>query len=138
MSAQRMAALRPIPVGKPVITFRVLNVQGTGAGGNGAIINSAAGTTATLTPTFGISLTGATSVGAAANATLALNAPISGNFALTKVGAGTVVLASGSTFAGNVTLSQGFLGITADSSLGNAANTLFLATGSSTESLPSC
>ena len=61
-------------------TFASLNLQGTGIGGAGALVNSAAGFSV-ITPTGGTTLTGAATIGVTQSAgELQLNNAIGGNF----------------------------------------------------------
>jgi autotransporter-associated beta strand protein len=91
-------------------SFNALTVQGSGVGGNGAVVNNASGTTSTLP--MSMTLAGATIVGAASGATLGLNGPIVGNFGLTKVGPGTVTLGSTSnTYSGGTVVNGGTLAL---------------------------
>ena len=97
-------------------TFASLNLQGTGIGGAGALVNSAAAFS-TITPTGGTTLTGATTIGVTqSTGELQLNNAIGGNFGLTKVGAGTLLLAGNNTFTGSVAINAGTL------ALGNSAH----------------
>jgi hypothetical protein len=73
-------------------TFASLSLQGTGIGGAGALVNSAAAFS-TMTPTGGTTLTGNATIGVTqSTGSLALNDGTSVSVALTKVGAGTLIL----------------------------------------------
>ncbi len=103
-------------------TFASLNLQGTGIGGAGALVNSAAGFS-TITPTGGTTLTGATTIGVTqSTGELQLNNAIGGNFGLTKVGAGTLLLAGNNTFTGSVAINAGTLALGNSGALGSTAN----------------
>jgi PEP-CTERM motif len=85
-------------------TFATLDLQGTGIGGAGALVNSAAAVS-TITPTGGTTLTGATTIGVTqSTGSLTLNDGISVNVALTKVGTGTLVLNGNPTLNANSSL----------------------------------
>ena len=100
-------------------TFSTLTLQGTGFGGNGALINTAA-SASTITPTNGTTLTADTTIGVThSGASLTLNNAVSGNFALTKVGAGTLRLSGNNTFSGGVNLYDGTLLVGSDSAIGS-------------------
>ena len=71
-------------------TFATLSLQGTGIGGNGALVNTGFNTFSTITPTGGTVLTGNATIGVNSDSAITLNNAISGNFALTKVGPGAV------------------------------------------------
>lgn len=96
-------------------TFRLLSLQGTGIGGKGALVNSAAAASTLSLPVgfgspAGIVLTGNASIGVTQSAgSLTLNDEISGNFAITKVGAGTLNLGGTNTFTGGTTIAAGTL-----------------------------
>jgi fibronectin-binding autotransporter adhesin len=102
-------------------TFLTLNLQGTGIGNAGALVNTAASTSA-ITPTNGTVLTGNATIGVTQSAgRLALNNAISGNFAFTKVGLGTLILIGNNTFTGGVTINAGTLALANDGALNSAA-----------------
>ncbi len=93
-------------------TFATLNLQGTGIGGGGALVNSAFNVSSNLTVTSGTTLTGDTTIGvASANSSLELDNTISGNFGITKIGSGTLVLTGTNTFSGGLTVANGTLQI---------------------------
>ena len=91
--------------------FFTLNLQGSGIGNAGALVNSAAGVS-TITPTGGTTLTANATIGVTQSAgTLALGSTIGGNFALTKTGAGFLAIFGNSTFSGGLTVQQGTLAL---------------------------
>ena len=105
-------------------TFATLNLQGTGIGGTGALVNSAAASS-TITVTGGTTLTGNTTIGVTqSTGSLTLNNGISGNVALTKVGAGTLLLAGNNTFTGSVAINAGTLALGNAGALGGTSNTV--------------
>ena len=90
-------------------TFANLSLQGTGIGGSGALVNSAAAFSV-ITPTGGTTLTGNATIGVTqSTGELQLNSAIGGNFALAKAGSGTLLLAGNNTFTGGVTINAGTL-----------------------------
>jgi autotransporter-associated beta strand protein len=90
-------------------TVGTLNLQGTGIGGAGALVNSAIGSS-TITPTSGTFLTGDATIGVPqSGGTLTLNGGISGSAALTKTGAGTLVVSGTNSFSGGLTVANGIL-----------------------------
>jgi fibronectin-binding autotransporter adhesin len=90
-------------------TFSTLNLQGTGIGGAGALVNTAAGAS-TITPTNGTTLTADTTIGVTqSSGSLTLNNAVSGTFAITKSGLGTLVLNGTNNFTGGVTVTAGTL-----------------------------
>ena len=90
-------------------TFATLTLQGTGIGGAGALVNTAAGAS-TITPTNGTTLTGDTTIGVTqSSGSLTLNNVVSGTFAITKSGLGTLVLNGVNNFTGGVTVTAGTL-----------------------------
>jgi fibronectin-binding autotransporter adhesin len=98
-------------------TFLTLNLQGTGIGSAGALVNTAAAASA-ITPTNGTVLTGNATIGVTQGAgRLTLNNAISGNFALTKVGPGSLILNGNNTFTGGVTINAGTLFLGNDGAL---------------------
>jgi trimeric autotransporter adhesin len=101
-----------------------LGLSGTGISSGGALINSAAATTATITTTgtVGFPLGADTSLGGAGNLTLV--GVVGGPFALTKVGTGTVVLNSTNTYTGNTTVSAGTLEIVTNTGVASATVTV--------------
>ena len=86
-------------------TVSGLNLAGPGIASGGALINSAAATTSTLTG--GVTLTSDSSLGGSGNLTLA--SAIGGGFGLTKVGGGTLTLSGGNTFTGDTLVNAGTL-----------------------------
>lgn len=85
-----------------------LNLNGTGISDGGALINSQAATTSTLTfGTGGIVLQSDSSIGGAGD--ISTNGPVSGDFALRKVGAGTVTLTGDNTYTGDTIVDEGTL-----------------------------
>ena len=110
-------------------TFLSLFLQGTGIGGNGALVNSAAGPSV-ITPTGGTTLTANTTIGVLqATGNLTLNSAISGAFAITKVGPGTLTLPAANTFTGSVTVSAGTLALGNTNALGSTANAVSVSNG---------
>jgi fibronectin-binding autotransporter adhesin len=115
-----------------------LNLNGTGISSGGALINSASGTTSTLTlgntPASGtpgsIVLQSNSSIGGVGNIVItggtSVNGAISGANALTKVGAGTLTLSSASTYSGTTTVSEGTLIVNGSI---NSTTTVTVATG---------
>jgi autotransporter-associated beta strand protein len=102
-------------------TFFTLNLQGTGIGSAGALVNTAAAPSA-ITPTNGMVLTGDAMIGVTqAAGSLALNNAVSGNFALTKVGLGTLFLDGNNTFTGGVTINAGILALGNDGALNSTS-----------------
>jgi autotransporter-associated beta strand protein len=105
-------------------TFATLNLQGTGIGGAGALVNTAAGSS-TITPTSGTTLNSSTTIGVTqSGGSLTLNNGISGNFILTKVGAGTLTLSGNSSFTGGLNLNDGTTRIVGPSAAGQGALTM--------------
>jgi|GEM_PF-2259742 len=91
-------------------TFATLNLQGTGIGGAGALVNSASGSLSVITPTGGINLTGNATIGVTQiSSELQLNNAIGGGFALTKTGLGVLDLEGNNSFSGGLAVQQGFL-----------------------------
>ena len=110
-------------------TFASLNLQGTGIGGAGALINSAAAFSV-ITPTGGTTLTGNATIGVTqSTGELQLNNAIGGNFGLTKVGAGTLLLAGNNTFTGSVAINAGTLALGNSGALGSTANNVSVSNG---------
>jgi autotransporter-associated beta strand protein len=108
-------------------SMTALSLSGTGISSGGALINSAASTTSTITGTAatGIPLTANSSIGGVGNITIP--SVIGGAFTLTKVGAGALTLSGANTFTG-VTLNAGTLNIGNASALSSGTFTI---TGSS-------
>ena len=92
-------------------SFRILKLSGAGIGGAGALVNNAAGTTATLEVRNGsMALTGNTTVGGPGNLVVSTVGSSSvGNYDLTKIGAGSVTFPNGQ--YKNVLVSAGTLDI---------------------------
>ena len=80
-----------------------LALNGTGISGSGALVNSAASTTSTLTCTFPLGAD--TSIGGAGN--LTLTGVMSGAHALTYLGNGILTLSSANTFTLGLTINAG-------------------------------
>jgi fibronectin-binding autotransporter adhesin len=92
-------------------TVNALSLAGSGNGGAGALVNTAAGASV-ITPNGNTTLTADTTIGVTqAGAMLTLNNGVSGAHSLTKVGAGVLSLtgAAGITYVGNTTVSGGVL-----------------------------
>ena len=89
-------------------TFAALNLQGTGIGNAGALVNTAAAISA-IKAINGIVLTANATIGSAFE--LDLNGGISGNFGLTKIGNGNLTFDgnSANTFTGVLNVNQGTL-----------------------------
>ena len=105
-------------------TFSTLNLQGTGFGGAGALVNTAA-SASTITPTNGTTLTADTTIGVTqSSGSLTLNNAVSGNFAITKTGLGTLVLNGANSFTGGVTVTAGTLVGGSNSALGTGTLTI--------------
>ena len=96
-----------------------LNLSGTGISSGGALINSAATATSTLTCSSGITLQANSSVGGAGN--IILPSAIGGAFTLTKVGAGTLTFSGANTYSAGATLNAGLLNLGSSSALGTSA-----------------
>jgi hypothetical protein len=95
-------------------SFRHLKLAGRGVDGQGALVNNAAGTSATLQFIFGainsMTLTGDTTVGGAGDLIVfGVSSVSAGNYDLNKVGAGSVILPSGN--YNDVMVSAGTLSI---------------------------
>jgi len=99
-------------------TVSQLFLNGTGVGGTGALTNSLAGSTSTLTGTNPTTLQSATSVGGAGNIVTStqINA---GGFRLTKVGSGNFTLNAANTSVG-LTINGGQWITNTETALGNA------------------
>lgn len=82
-----------------------ININGTGIGGTGAILNFGGNNDLTNT----ITLSGNSSIGANPGSRLRIAAPIQGGFAVTKVGGGVVDFGEASTYTGGTTISTGTL-----------------------------
>jgi fibronectin-binding autotransporter adhesin len=93
--------------GQSTVGAEPLTLNGTGIGGNGALINGSA--TASSNSTGPITLASATSVGGAG--ALTLNGVISGAAPLTKVGAGVLSLGEANLYTGGTTVSSGTLSL---------------------------
>src|SRR5205085_4415417 len=96
-----------------------ITINGTGAGGTGALLAS----TSTDTASNAILLGSNAAIGGAN--TMVLNGVISdggNNFSLTKVGAGTMTLSNANTYGGGTTVSAGTLSVTSQNGLGTAGN----------------
>ncbi|HEV2971100.1 MAG TPA: autotransporter-associated beta strand repeat-containing protein [Pirellulales bacterium] len=132
-------------------TFSTLNLQGTGIGGAGALVNSAA-SFSRITLTGGTTLIGNATIGVAQSAgDLQLNNAIGGNFALTKTGLGQLGLGGTNTFSGGLAVQQGtlytfqsinnastngVLGNNTSVTLGSSGQTATLALGGGTSNMP--
>jgi fibronectin-binding autotransporter adhesin len=102
-------------------TILTLNLQGTGIGGAGALVNTAAAASV-ITPSNGTVLTGDATIGVTQSAgRITLNNSISGNFALTKVGPGDLILNGNNTFTGGVTINDGTLFLFNDGALNSSS-----------------
>ncbi len=102
-------------------TFANLSLQGTGNGGAGALVNSAAAFSV-ITPTGGTTLTGTATIGVTqSTGELQLNNAIGGNFGLGKTGSGTLLLAGNNTFTGGSGVLAGTLALGNAGALGSNA-----------------
>ncbi len=109
--------------------FATLDLQGTGIGGAGALVNSAAAFS-TITPTGGTTLTGNATIGVTqSTGELQLNNAIGGNFGLAKTGSGTLILAGNNTFTGSVAINAGTLALGNSGALGSTANNVNVSNG---------
>ena len=117
------------------ISFVTLNVRGSGTGGAGAIVNSAAGAS-TLSPQ-NIQLAGNTSFGVTqSGGSLTLPVDIGEDAAgrvLTKVGAGNLILSGNETFTGGLVIAGGTVTQTAGTITSSVTNNAtFVAGGGGT------
>jgi autotransporter-associated beta strand protein len=104
----------------------IAGVSGSGVGGNGAIVNNAAGTAGALGG--GVTLLGDTTVGGLGN--LTLSGIISGtNANLTKVGTNNITLSGANTFNGSVFINNGILSLGNAAALGTTPAGTFIANG---------
>jgi autotransporter-associated beta strand protein len=102
-------------------TFVFLILQGTGIGGAGALVNTAAANSV-ITPISGTVLTGDATIGVTQSAgRITLNNPIFGNFGLTKVGPGALILKGNNTFTGGVMINAGTLFLDNDGALNSSS-----------------
>ncbi len=85
-----------------------LNLNGTGIGGTGALINNAVTTSVLTLNTDGLVLQSNSSVGGTGNITIA-GGSINGGFALTKIGAGILTLSNSNTYSGMTNVNVGTL-----------------------------
>jgi autotransporter-associated beta strand protein len=89
-------------------TINILNLSGTGFSNGGALINSAASTTSTLTCSSGVILAANSSIGGSGNITLP--GAISGlGMSLTYAGTGTLTLSAANTYTGGTIINSGIL-----------------------------
>ena len=94
----------------------VMNVQGSGISGNGALRNLSGNSVVT----GAVALTGNATVGVDAGA-LTLSNTLSGAGALTKVGAGTMVLVGANTYSGGTTISNGTVSLSGSARINHAS-----------------
>jgi autotransporter-associated beta strand protein len=92
-------------------TIASLKLAGTGISGGGALINSAASTSSTLTGV--VTLTANSSLGGSGNLTVASSIGDSGSgYSITKIGAGVLTLPAGSGYTGATSVTNGTLIVT--------------------------
>ena len=101
-------------------TGGTLNLNGTGINNGGALINSASGTTSTISNfSGGVPLQTDSSIGGAGNITI--SAVVSGSSKnLTKVGAGTLTLTGANTYTGGTTITAGTINLGATETAGTS------------------
>jgi autotransporter-associated beta strand protein len=104
--------------GKNASFSTTVTLRGSGVGGGGALLNSAAATTSTLNGGAGITLGTNVSVGGVGN--LVLPGIISGAKNLTKVGAGTLTLQGASIYSGNTSISAGTVALSSTGSIASS------------------
>ncbi|MEK7414044.1 MAG: autotransporter-associated beta strand repeat-containing protein, partial [Planctomycetota bacterium] len=105
-----------LQIGAVAVAGETLTLNGTGVGGNGALLGSGTGSWSGT-----IALVADSSLGGTGNTTT-LSGSISGGFNLTKVGTGTFSLGAINTFTGTTTVSNGTLAITNAKALGGFAS----------------
>ncbi|MEK7413589.1 MAG: autotransporter-associated beta strand repeat-containing protein, partial [Planctomycetota bacterium] len=105
-----------LQIGAVAIVGEGLTLNGTGVGGNGALLGSGTGSWSGT-----ITLAADSSLGGTGNTTT-LSGAIGGAFALTKAGTGTFALSAANTFTGLTTVSAGTLAAAHTQALGTTTN----------------
>lgn len=114
-----------------------ITISGTGFGGNGTLVNSNTGTSASLSGN--VTLSGASRVGGDGN--MALSGTISGANDLNKIGTGTLALSGNNTFSGTLSIRAGAVSIatinnaSSNGTLGNNANSMVMGDSGATGTL---
>ena len=104
-------------------TLASVKLAGTGISSGGALINSAASTSSTLTGV--VTLTANSSMGGSGNLTVASSIGDSGSgYGITKVGAGTLTLSASNSYAGGTTIDNGTIVQTVAGALSTGTITL--------------